>query len=50
MLMIKSIDTKVLDDFVIQHPYGHYMKTSMWAKVKALEGFKIHYCRRGRQY
>ncbi len=36
-------DQKLFDDFVKNSPYVHYMKTSMWANVKASQGFKIHY-------
>ncbi|MDD2592347.1 MAG: peptidoglycan bridge formation glycyltransferase FemA/FemB family protein [Erysipelotrichaceae bacterium] len=33
-----------IDEFVKHHPFGHYMKTSFWAKYKAeLEGYKIIY-------
>ena len=39
MLMIKPIDARMLDDFVIQHPYGHYMKTSMWANIQKDNGY-----------
>ncbi|MCI5774427.1 MAG: aminoacyltransferase [Erysipelotrichaceae bacterium] len=36
-------DITIFDDFVKNSPYVHYMKTSMWAKVKKSQGFKAHY-------
>lgn len=36
-------DLTLYDQFVKNNPYVHYMKTSMWAKVKANQGYKAHY-------
>lgn len=36
-------DLATYDQFVKNSPYVHYMKTSMWAKVKANQGYKAHY-------
>lgn len=36
-------DLTAYDQFVKNSPYVHYMKTSMWAKVKAKQGYKAHY-------
>ncbi len=34
-MLYKTIDnTKLFDDFVEKHPYGHFQKTSMWGKFK----------------
>lgn len=34
LMICKSIPASQLDSFVRVHPYGHYMKTSMWAKLQ----------------
>ena len=41
-MIIKTItDKKAFDAFVEQHPYSHYMKTSMWGEYKqATDGLK----------
>ena len=34
MITCKQISDVQLDAFVSAHPYGHYMKTSLWAKLQ----------------
>ena len=34
LITCKEISAAQLDAFVSAHPYGHYMKTSMWAQLQ----------------
>ena len=34
LIICKQIPAAQLDTFVSGHPYGHYMKTSMWAALQ----------------
>ncbi len=36
-------DIAVYDKFVLNSPYVHYTKTSMWANTKKMEHYKAHY-------
>ena len=36
-------DIAVYDKFVLNSPYVHYTKTSMWANTKKMEHYNAHY-------
>lgn len=44
MKFTENCEISKFDEFVINHPYNHYMKTSFWANHKQREGFIPHYC------
>ncbi len=44
MKFVLDIDPKKMDEFVLNHPFNHYMKTSFWAEYeKAYEGYETRY-------
>lgn len=43
MKFIENCEINRFDEFVVNHPTSHYMKTSSWAKHKEREGFTPHF-------
>lgn len=43
MKFIENCEQEKFDEFVVNHQYNHYMKTSCWAKHKQREGFIPHF-------
>lgn len=43
MIQCTKISAEQLDHFVINHPYGHYMKTSMWGQVQQALNHEVQY-------
>lgn len=43
MIRLEPLSASQLDAFVTGHPYGHYMKTSMWAQLEEKKGARAHY-------
>ncbi len=43
MKLLENCEINKFDEFVINHPSSHYMKTSNWARHKEREGFIPHF-------
>ena len=44
MKFVLDIDPKKMDEFVLNHPFNHYMKTSFWAEYEEeYEGYEKRY-------
>lgn len=40
ILMSRLMSDPIWDSFVEDHPHGHYSQTSLWARVKAIQGWQ----------